>query len=167
MSASETVAAQRKEAALPPAKPNGKGQPVLMPERFNEAEFKAHFFIADAEANVQPEQVLEPAYWAHVAAQMDPFDHITVRAEDGTWIAFLIVVACERNYARVVLDRVVRLVSETSAPVDSIKHKAEWKGPFHKWCVIRTSDSQMVHSGDKTKFEAETWLRNHERGMEK
>lgn len=152
-----------------PEKPkgNGKDHPVLMPDRFGEAEFKTHHFIADAEVGTTIEQVMDPAYWAHVAQQMDPFDHIEVRAEDGSWIAYLIVKACERNYAKVVLDRVVKLEGDMEIPASSMKHKVEWKGPHHKHCVIRISDSQMVSSGHKSRFEAETWMRNHERGMEK
>ncbi len=150
-------------------KPNGKGkgQPVLMPDRFGEAEFKSKFFIADAEAGTTLEQVMDPAYWSHVAGQMEPFNHVEVRSEDGSWIAFLIVHYAERNYARVVLDRMVKLEGSAEAPAASQKYRVEWKGPHHKWTVIRIADSQMLSRQHPGRYEAEQWMRNHERGMEK
>ena len=146
-------------------KGNGKAGPVLMPERIGLAEDKRHDWVVDAEFGTTLEQVLEPSYWSHMASQMVPGDHIEVRAEDFSWVAYLIVHYSERTYAKVVLDRIVRIESSSEAPAVSLKHKTEWKGPHHKWVVIRISDSQMLHSGCKTRIEADEWLRNHEKAQ--
>ena len=155
------------EAAVQERKANGKDAPVLMPDRFGEADYKRHDFVVDVPVGVTVEQMLEPAFWAHVASQMDPFDHIEARAEDGSWIAYFVVRMCERNYAKVALDRVLSFEGQVSEAPISTKHRIEWKGPHHRYCVIRLSDSQMVSSQHKTKFDAETWMRQHERGMER
>ena len=114
-----------------------KQSPVLMPDRVGLAEDKRHDWVVDLPMTVTIEQALEPSYWAHVASQMDPLDHIELRAEDGSYVAYLVVAFCERNYARVVLDRVVKIEESREAPLSSQKHKVDWKGPAMKWCVIR------------------------------
>lgn len=140
-----------------------KSAPVLMPERFGIAEFKRTDHIADIPLSVTLEQAMEPSYWAHVAVDLNAGDHIELRAEDGSWHAYLVVAYAERNYARVVLDHVLRMVVDTSVPITSQKHRVEWKGPLHKHCVIRLSDSEIIKDGFRTKEEASIWMGEHEK----
>lgn len=140
-----------------------KDQPVLMPEFFGNAEHKQNNWVADLPMKVSLEDALEPSYWAHVAEQMQPLDEIKLRAEDGSWVAYLIVTMCGRNYARVALDRKIELGEKLAAPVTSIKHRVEWKGPKNKWCVIRIADSKMVREGEPSELSAANWLQDHER----
>lgn len=142
--------------------PKRKEMPVLMPERFGLSEAKRRDWVADVEAGRTVQDILEPSYWAHIAPQLSAGDHIEARAEDGKWIAFLIVLYCERTYARVVVDRVLEIRENAVATDESIRHKVEWKGPHYKFAVIRIADSQMLQSGFKTREEAAAWLRNHE-----
>lgn len=137
---------------------------VLMPERFALVEEKQAQFVVDIPANVTLQDVIEPGFWAHVAEQMHPLDEIKVRAEDGSWIAYLVVAWCERNYAYVVLDRKIDLNVSKEAPVNSVKHRVDWKGPHMKYCVIRNSDNKMLREGE-TKDGATRWLREYELGQ--
>lgn len=146
-------------------RPKAKANPVLMPERLGLAESKRHDWVVDVENDVTLDQVLEPAFWAHTAQQMVSGDHIEVRPEDFSWVAYLIVHYAERTYAKVVVDRVVKIEQKLDMPEVSVKHKVEWKGPMHKFGVIRISDSQMLQSGFKTRGEAETWILNHEKAQ--
>lgn len=142
-----------------------KSMPVLMPDRIGHAEDKRHDWVVDLPITVTLEQALEPSYWAHVAAQMEPLDHIELRSEDGAWVAYLIVSFCERNYAKVVLDRVIKLESSDEVPLSTVKHKVEWKGPSLKFCVIRVSDSQLLQSGMREKHTAHAWMIEHEKTL--
>lgn len=146
-------------------KGNGKSSPVLMPERVGLADAKRHDWVVDAEYGVTLEEVLQPSYWSHVAPRMVPGDHIEVRAEDFSWVAYLIVHFAERTYANVVVDRVVTIDKAQDLPAVSIKHKVEWNGPHHKFAVIRISDSQMLQSGFTTRGLADEWMRNHEKAQ--
>lgn len=139
---------------------------VIMPARCGLAESKRQDWVIDAELGHTVDDIQDPAYWGHIAASMSPLDHIEVRAEDGSWLANLIVRYCERNYAKVHLVDVINLDINTDAPASSIKHKVEWKGPHNKFCVIRVSDAQLLHSGCKTREEASSWLKSHEKGLE-
>lgn len=142
-----------------------KSQPVAMPEFVGLAEHKRHDWVVDIPISVTIEEVMDPSYWAHVAAQMEPLDHIEVRADDGSWVAELIVRMCEKNYAHVVLKQLTKLDAPTEAPQSSTKHKVEWKGPALRWSVIRLADSQIIHSGDKSRDFAYAWMQEHEKAM--
>lgn len=145
-------------------KPNGKGNvPVLMPERFGLAESKRQDFVVDVAMGVLVDEIVQPSYWSHVAGQLYAGDHIEARAEDFSWIAHLIVKFAEKNYAVVHLDRVIQLEKVDLNPVASAKHRVEWKGPMHRFCVIRVADSEKVQGGFKTRGEADDWMKNHEK----
>jgi len=144
-----------------------KQSPVLMPDRIGLADDKRHDWVVDLPMSVTLEQAMEPSYWAHVAAQMDPLDHIELRAEDGSWVAYLIVSFCERNYATVVLDRQIKLGDDREVPLSTIKHRVDWKGPQMRWCVVRVSDSALLHQGEREKGAAYQWLQDHEKTLQR
>ena len=141
----------------------GTSTPVLMPERMALRETVINDFVVDLPMSVSLEQALEPSYWAHVSDQMHPGDHVLLRAEDGSWVANLVVAYCERSFAKMRLDRLLKLDADTDTPTETIKHKVDWKGPRLKYCVIRTSDSALLKQECVTKDEAISWMRDHER----
>jgi len=140
-----------------------KGNPVLMPERMGLAEDKRHDWVVDIPITVQREEILDPSYWAHVAEQMEPMDHIEARWEDGSKIIYLVVQMCERNYARVALHGELTLDTAISVPTGSEKYKVEFKGTRLQWTVIRIADSVTLHSGAKSRELATAWMLDHER----
>ena len=140
-----------------------KEMPVLMPDRLKLAEAARRDWVADVEIGRTVEDLLEPSYWAHASAELHAGDHIEARAEDGQWVAYLYVFYAERTFAYVVLDRVLKIKANEIQPQESIKHKVEWKGPHHKFAVVRIADSKVLQPDFKTRDEAAAWLRNHER----
>ena len=140
-----------------------KSSPTIMDDRFGLAEHKRNDWVADAELGVTLDDIQDPAYWAHVSKQMNPYDKIEVRFDDGKLIAHLRVIVCERNYAKVQLIGVEEIKQNAEAPQGSLKHKIEFKGAHLKHAVIRLSDSAVLQSGFKTREEAEVWLRSYER----
>ena len=158
---------QSKQPVVIPALGVKKDIPRLMPERFGQAENMRHDFVVDLPIKVTLEQALDSGYWSHVADQMQPLDHIELRAEDGSWVADLIVAFCDRNYAKVVLKNITKLDEDRSAPISSIKFKVEWKGPHLKYSVIRTSDDQVLRHDMRTRIEAEQWMADHEKTVER
>lgn len=161
------VVPQPKQPVVIPAIGVKKGRPMLMPERFGLAEHRRQEFVANLPMDISLKDACDPGYWAHVADQMQPMDHIELRAEDGSWVADLIVAFCDRNYAKVVLKSITKLDEDQSAPAASIKLKVEWKGPQLKYAVIRTSDSQILRSEMRTRDEAVQWMTAHEKTMER
>ena len=140
-----------------------KSAAMIHPTRMKIAEYERNDWIVNAELTHTIDDILRPGYWAHMAQQMQPYDHIEVRAEDGAWIAELIVVETDRSWAKVILTRKYDLVPTESLPEAEPLHKVEWKGPQHRYCVIRLSDGERVQSEFKTKEAAAEWMKNHER----
>lgn len=140
-----------------------KRSPTLMPDRIGHAEDKRHDWVVDAPVGITIEDIMDPSYWSLIATTMEPLDHIEVRADDGKWIANLIVRQCERTYAKVHLVSVIEFKENAELPQVSAKHKVEFKGGTLKNCVVRIKDDAVLQSGCKTRDEAEQWLRNYER----
>jgi hypothetical protein len=141
-----------------------KRAPIITPQRMRLAEYQRQDWVANVEYGVTLEDIKDPGFWAHMAQHMKPYDHVEVRAEDGAWIAYLIVTGCDRTWARVVVDRVVNLTTKDVALSQhaAAKHEVAFKGPHHKYSVIRLSDRQMVRKGFDTEQEALAWMREHE-----
>lgn len=139
------------------------GAAVIHPTRMKLAEYERQDWIVNAEMIHTADDILLPGYWAHMANQMNPYDHIEVRSEDGSWIAELIVIETGRNWAKVLLTRKYDLVPMDAMPEGVSLHKVEWKGPQHRFCVIRLADGERVQSEFKTKEDASAWMRDHER----
>lgn len=135
----------------------------LNPQRFKGSEFARHDYVVDAEEGTKLEDITNPAYWAHCAPQLAPMDRIDVRLETGEWLAELLVVRCDRNWAAVKLLHhydLTEVVNSSDTP--STPHLIKFGGNHHKWRVIRKADSEPIMSGLETKEAAEAWLRNYE-----
>ena len=137
--------------------------PVIPNGRIKLAEYERQDWIANIEYGTTPEDVVRPSYWALVASQMKPYDHIEARAEDGSWIAYLIVTGCDRVWARVAVDRIIKLTTQDVALSQQVSHEVVWKGPQHKFSVIRLSDQERIKDGFQSKDDASTWLKEYER----
>jgi len=139
-----------------------KGSPVMAPGRMRLAEYDRQDWVANVEDPLTLEDILDPAFWAHMAAQLKPYDHIEARADDGTWVADLVVLGCDRTWAKVALKAKYNLTTKDVSLSQAHKHTVEWKGPQHRFAVVRTSDSVMVKSGFQEKGDAALWVKEHE-----
>lgn len=150
------------QTAAPAAAPEKKRAPVLVETRMQEREQKVRDWVIDVETDVTVDEMMKPGFWAFVSPQFQPGDSIEARPDDFSWFAFLKVVYAERNFARVILDRVIKCEMNTEVPQESIKHKAEYRGGHLKWCVIRIEDSQVLQEVVKTRELANEWIKNYE-----
>lgn len=150
------------EAAV--AKKETKQVPTILPAMFGLAEHKRHDWVADVKPDVTVDQVCDPAFWSHVAEQMDPLDTIEVRWEDGSKIVQLRVMWCERAFAKVkVISKETLDEITANAEAKSDKYRVEWKGPAMKHAVIRNSDNAVLQSGFRERALASAWLAEHEK----
>ena len=135
----------------------------ISPLRMKLAEYDRQEWVVNAEVGTTIDDVLKFEYWAHIAENMKPYDHIEVRAEDDSWLAYLIVRRVERSAA------VVHLLHhyEFDAPARSVGpalvHEVQWKGPQRRFAVVRLSDAALIKDEFATKDEAGRWLREYER----
>lgn len=136
--------------------------PMLSPNRMQMAEFGRNIHLVTAESSEHPDDFLQPEFWAHVAKNFAPFDHIELRTDDGQYWAEFLVLSCDQQWAKVELLREVKLPEVAEAVADE-RFAVKWKGPHLKWCVIRASDSSIVHEGDPDKATAQGWMESYVR----
>lgn len=141
--------------------------PKLEPHRMGLAEHRMNTFAVSAEPNVTKADLLRPDYWSHVARQLRVTDKVLMTTEDGSIYAEMLVIACDRLWAKMHILQWINLqtrdVSETqaSAAVQQEDYSIEWKGNQRKHVVIRNSDQQVIHEGDQTKQAAVAWLADY------
>lgn len=128
----------------------------------NNAEYVRTIHIATPAAGTKYEDVLQSAYWTHVATTFQPHSRIEVMPEDGSWFAELMIVSCGRNWANVLPLRHVELAEAAPAPTAEAKYKVMWRGMTHKHSVVRISDKEVIKSDFATAAEAAKWLEDYE-----
>lgn len=133
----------------------------LDPARFSRSEYVNTDWTVTVEAGTSLEDVLNSAFFANVAAQMHPYDHIRVRVDTGEWYAELMVLDCGRNWAKLFKLCEHKLTREEhNEEIDSqftVKHL----GPHKKYAVIRKSDNETLRDGFTNKHDANAWLASH------
>lgn len=152
--ATDATQTQAKEAPLP----------ILSVDRLKSAEYERSVLVATPGAGHTREHMLQPGYWAHVSPKLKPYDKVEVRAEDGTYFAELLVLACDRTWARMYVlnwhDLSTQDVSLTEAVEASSKFEVKHT-PGLRWHVVRKSDRQIMMKDGQTKDEAATWVKEY------
>jgi hypothetical protein len=103
------------------------------------------------------EDILDPAYWAHVAeSRLRPNDTIIVYPADNSYRATLAVRRAGRLFANVaVLSKTDFEALEMDA---ALKFTVDFRDPQTKWAVVRTSDKSVMQGGFDTQEAAMQWL---------
>lgn len=136
----------------------------LLPSHLHDAEYARQSFMARPAAGTPPVALLDPAWWAHVAARFTPGDRIEVLALDGSYDLELRVIGIGHNWLRV---RVLRSWPEAALDVGAMSPDAvrpaeafiEWGGPAHKWRTVRSRDKSVIAHGFETREAAEQSIR--------
>lgn len=136
----------------------------LNQSRFRAAQFVSINYVAEPEYGVTLDQILDEAYWSHVARELKAGYTIEVKPEGLPYYAKLIVVHAEPTRAVVKLLNFVDLVNEAAKPTPAeivkevalgTKFKAERNGRWFR--VVRLVDREVMKSGFTTLAEAERW----------
>lgn len=109
-------------------------------------------FIVKPEAGTNPDDMLDPAYWVHIARRLTPLDRIEAIAEDGSWLQELIVMYTGQNMVRVARLAIINL--EAVSTDDGETYEIKWAGPGDKHRIIRKADGAIMGRGYRTKEEA-------------
>lgn len=133
------------------------------PGRMQLAEYARQNWVANAPEGATIEDCQQPGFWSLMAAQMKPYDRVEVRADDGTWIAEFLVLGCDRTWARVHPLGNYKLTTVDVSQSESQKYEMRWRGPQHKWSVVRLADQVAVKEGCETKEAAAAWMKEHEK----
>jgi hypothetical protein len=122
-----------------------------------------------AEIGTAPEEVLEPAYWTHVAKSLRPGDEIVVTAPDYSWRSELLVRDADRTSASVMVISHKQFDKREAKPLTPTSNTDAmvpvWRGPTHKWSAVRQSDGEIIKTGFASKEDAVLWISNHARAV--
>lgn len=145
------------------AEPAAKERPVyvLGAERLRGAEFERLIYVASPMTGATIEDLLRPEAWAAVAPKLQPWSHVEVRAEDGTYYAELLVLACDRTWAKM---HVLKYESLSTPDVSLTQSNSAYEirhTPLLRWHVIRKSDRHIVKDNFQLRAQAEDALREH------
>lgn len=134
--------------------------------RLGEAQYERQDFVGTAEEGTVLADVLEPSFWTHHASRLKPFDRVEVREESGNWIAEVVVLQVDRNWAKVHLLAMHDLMAaQEDAPAPQ-RFAVQWKGPQKKHVVMRLADGVILQEGFSSKTDAMSWAVNHEQVIE-
>jgi hypothetical protein len=145
-----------------------KATPRLNQTKFHRPGHASLTYVATPNYGETLAQVLDDAYWAHVAAELKAGYKIEVMPEGLPYYAELIVVHAEPARAVVKLLHYVDLVNEAKAPVTAdivmevalgAKYKAERKGAWFR--VLRVADQEVMKTGFRTIADAEAWAKEN------
>ncbi len=133
--------------------------------RWRQAESERTVYVITAFENTEPEDLLQPDYWAHIANKLSPWDHVEARADDGSWWAEYLVLAVDRAWARMAMLRKVSLSTADVSLSQSNAFEVRHRGPASKWSVVRLSDKAVLFEGGQQRTDAESWLLNHQKSQ--
>jgi len=148
-----------------------KTVPQLAPTSMLGFDFVSTRYDALVGHGVKPEDLLNPAYWAHHAVKLKPMDEIRARAEDGTWVSYLVVLDSSRTWAKVkelhrfalgTADVALTQASQEEFKVFVASHKVVHRAA-HKWSVVRDADKAVLAEGMAEKDAAVKWLDDYAR----
>lgn len=141
---------------------NKKPVPLTEP-RIQESSFMRTSWFVTAQPNTKVSDLLDVEFWRHVASKFKPLDIIEAVTEDGLWYARLLVVSCDRVWAKVKLLEEHDLTAEAKEMPTSSNddYVVKWKGPLAKYCVVRKSDGITLKDGLTSQLDGLQWLEGH------
>ncbi len=111
---------------------------ALLHARFSLADHKRNVWFATVEERVNPEDVLAPSFWRHVAGNMRPYDEIVIACDSCEWRKHLLVVDVWHANAKVIeLSHHDMKGDEETTNMEAVELRVQWRGPQLKWCVVR------------------------------
>jgi hypothetical protein len=128
------------------------------------AEYARTDRVATPEPGTTLDDMLDPAYWTHVAKVLRPFDRIDVRPADGTWFAELLVRTVEPFSVKVHVLQHVEFDRAATPGAVEVKIPEGYE-LVHRgragWSVKRLADGVLIHEGARDRASAAAWLDRH------
>lgn len=130
------------------------------PTRFKQSELVRNQWTIYVPESDKLEDVLEPGYWQHIAANLRAGDHIECVWDDSSLHAELFVITAARLHATVAVISQTDLSGASKASEAASENlKIKFRGPYHKYCVM--DGSQVLQSGFATDDAANAWLSDY------
>jgi hypothetical protein len=139
----------------------------LPPNRLQRAEHYCVHYAVVLPGGVLLDTALMPEYWAHVGRQLRRHDMVRIIPEDGSYFAEALVLDAGSGFAKVKLLRRESLEETSEETGDLVTLFVKYNGPHDKWTVIRKSDGEKLKTGAAEKADAERWMSDHLKSMDR
>ena len=123
----------------------GKVREVLpiKPSTFGLTNHQYRKYAAIAAAGMNKDDLHNPLFWSHVANQLSMFDEVRVLAEDGSWVADVIITFKHANNVKATVTNFTELDKVSYDTPDVGRYRAKQKGVL-KWCIEDTETGENV-----------------------
>ena len=123
---------------------------------------RQHLFI-DLPAGTEPNDLLDPGYWAHYSQGVRPSDLLEVFCEDGSWEGLYRVMFVSSAEVKIVPIYVSQHgdAGAEGASDSSDTHHVVWKGPTRKYAVARKDSGEVIKDALYPKSEAFQYMHHH------
>lgn len=134
----------------------------LVRTKFCLAEHGFRRFNALVDSDVRRDELEDPRFWEHVHQQLREFDEVRVVAEDGSFVANLLVVAKVSNcaYMRVIWGLDLEPPAVNAATASQDRYEVKYRGNA-KWCVVDSSTGECLKTGLPSKSKAQRELEEY------
>lgn len=130
-----------------------------LPEsRFRLAEQVRNFWNIVPEEGTPFDALKDPAYWSHNARKMRNGDLIEAVPDDESYWALLRVKSVGPAGVQVAVIFFEKPEVTPILAAAAMDFEVAFKGPHHKWSVIRLSDKENIKPSFQTREEATAWL---------
>lgn len=111
------------------------------------------------------EDVTNPEYFQHFAANLRPGDEIKCLWDDMTRYVDLLVISAARLHATVAIITNTDLGSVSKAPADDYADKlyVKYRGRYHQYAVM--NDAEVLQHGFDTQDAATLWMRDYRKNI--
>ncbi len=138
-----------------------RSAPTTLADKRSDAIWTSYTLVMTPEQSV--EDALASDFWAHVAKHLRAYDTIRLIAEDGAYVAEIMVTTAGGSFVK--MTELWRWVRDGEADTDHDEGPqlayAKYRGPVLRWCVMRTSDDVCLKDHFLDKPAAEQWLREY------
>ena len=141
----------------------------LAVHQFQQAEYQRQEWVVTPERGTSIEEMKNPLYWSNVARALRPADKIIVRFFDFEEYAELLVRTVEPYAASVVVINHLKFGSNAADAIGAdLKAPEGYEVKFRGragWCVLRLTDNQIVHEGERNRANAVMWAEQYVRKL--
>ena len=123
------------------------------PTTLNDAVHGARQYMLKAPQGVDPDDVLDPMFWTHVAGQLQEFDRIEVIANDKSWWGMFMVEWVSPRQAGLMQLALAHRANKKPTLVAEVKFAG-----VRRWRIVRTADNAVLEEDIPTREEAELRL---------
>lgn len=122
------------------------------------------------------EALFDPTFWSSVARskRFQPGQTIYAQNDETSWFAELKIVECGASWARVVewnYQTVAEMAEKHAGRAGGgdarSQHRVEWGGAIDKFRILRLSDKTVIRTGFDTDLEANRYLDDHLRRVQR